>query len=97
MQGSSSSLAELWSSPISDRCSRMVLQEESFFPSTGKMSGSCSRATFVTQPLQQWHWGGRISSEAGREAIQRENSFCWSIPELFQQHLLGAQCRGMKG
>lgn len=36
---------------------------EESFPSTGKMSGSCSRAatsTFVTQLLQQWHRGGRI-------------------------------------
>lgn len=36
-------------------------------------------------------------SEAGREAIQRENSCCWSIPDLFQQHLLGSLCQGMKG
>lgn len=102
-QGSSMALAEVWSSPLSDRCSGrpMVLPgkiplsqhwEDEWEVFQGQCIHVCHPASAAVAQERE-----NFQSEAGREAIQRENSCSWSIPVLFQQHLLGALCRGMKG
>lgn len=102
-QDSSMALAEVWSSPMSDRCSGRPMVLPGKIPLSQHWEDEWEvfqgRCIHVCHPASAAVAQGRenFQSEAGREAIRSENSCSWSIPVLFQQHLLGAVWRGMKG